>query len=98
MNGSGTALGIDDIYAFEEFKLSGWSEGQIIVIGTDGIWETENSRSETFGKFRLRQIIRQHSQFAAQEILDAIIAALEAFRGTAPQNDDVTLIVVKAIS
>jgi serine phosphatase RsbU (regulator of sigma subunit) len=49
------------------------SEGQIIAISTDGIWETENSQSEKFGKFRLRQIIRQHSQFSAQEILNAII-------------------------
>ena len=52
--------------------LSGGSEGQIIVIGADGIWETENPNSEKFEKFRLQQIIRQHSQFSAQEILNAI--------------------------
>lgn len=96
LNGSGTVLGIDAAFTFEEYKISGWSEGQIVVIGTDGIWETENSRSETFGRFRLRQIIRQHSQFSAQEILNAILNALKEFRGTAPQNDDVTLVVVKA--
>jgi len=96
LNGSGTALGIDASYAFEEYRLSGWSEGQIIVIGTDGIWETDNPNSEKFGKSRLRQIIRQHSQFSAQEILNAIINALNEFRCTAPQNDDVTLVVVKA--
>jgi sigma-B regulation protein RsbU (phosphoserine phosphatase) len=89
-------LGIDAAFTFEEYKLSGWSEGQIIAISTDGIWETENSHSEKFGKFRLRQIIRQHSQFSAQEILNAILNALNEFRGSAPQNDDVTLVVVKA--
>lgn len=98
LQGRGTVLGIDPDWAFEEHKHSGWSEGQIIVIGTDGIWETENRRSEKFGKFRLRQIIRQHSQFSAQEILKAITEALAAFRGTAPQNDDVTMVVVKARS
>lgn len=96
LNGSGTVLGIDAAFAFEENKLSGWSEGQIMVIGTDGIWETENSHSEKFGKFRLRQIIRQHSEFSAMEILNAIITALNEFRGSASQNDDVTLVVVKA--
>jgi sigma-B regulation protein RsbU (phosphoserine phosphatase) len=96
LNGSGTALGIDDRYTFKEFKLSEWSEGQIIVIGTDGIWETDNPNSEKFGKFRLRQIIRQHSQFSAQEILDTILDALNEFRGPAPQDDDVTLVVVKS--
>ena len=96
MNGRGAVLGFDSTYNFEENNQSGWSEGQILVIGTDGIWETENSQFEKFGKFRLRQIIRQHSQFSAQEILDAIIHALNEFRGAAPQNDDVTLVVVKA--
>jgi len=96
LNGSGTVLGIDATFTFEEYKLSGWSEGQIIVISTDGVWETENSHFEKFGKFRLRQIIRQHSQFSAQEILNAILNALKEFRGSAPQNDDVTLVVVKA--
>jgi len=95
LSGSGTALGIDATFTFEEYKLSGWSEGQIIAICTDGIWETENSHSEKFGKFRLRQIIRQHSQFPAQEILNAILDALKEFRGSAPQDDDVTLVVVK---
>ena len=98
LNGRGSVLGIDVDWKFQECKKSGWSEGQIIVIGTDGIWETENLHSENFGKFRLRQIIRQYSQFSAQEILNAITNALEAFRGTAPQNDDVTLVVARAIS
>ena len=89
-------LGIDATFTSEENAHSEWSEGQIIVMGTDGIWETENHLSEKFGKFRLRQIIRQHSQFSAQEIVNAILSALEEFRGTAPQNDDVTLVVVKA--
>ena len=96
LNGRGTVLGFDASWTFEEYKHSEWSDGQIIVIGTDGIWETENPRSEKFGKFRLRQIIRQHSQFSAQEILKAITDALVAFRDTAPQNDDVTLVVAKA--
>jgi sigma-B regulation protein RsbU (phosphoserine phosphatase) len=96
LNGRGSVLGIDPDWTFEEYKHSEWSDGQIIVIGTDGIWETENPHAEKFGKFRLRQIIRQHSQFSSQEILDAITNALEAFRGTAPQSDDVTLVVVKA--
>jgi sigma-B regulation protein RsbU (phosphoserine phosphatase) len=98
LQGQGTVLGIDAGWTFEEYKHSGWSEGQVVVIGTDGIWETENSHSEKFGKFRLRQVIRQHSQFSAQEILNAIIDALAAFRDTAPQDDDVTLVVVKARS
>ena len=97
LNGRGTVLGIDPDWTFREYKQSGWSDGQIIVLGTDGIWETENPNSEKFGKSRLRQIIRQHSQFSSQEILKAITDSLTTFRDTAIQNDDVTLVVVKAL-
>jgi sigma-B regulation protein RsbU (phosphoserine phosphatase) len=98
LKGRGTVLGIDADWKFEEYKHSGWSEGQIVVIGTDGIWETENPRSEKFGKLRLRQIFRKHSQFSEKEILNAITNALAEFRDTAPQHDDVTLVVAKARS
>lgn len=98
LNGHGTVLGIDENWSFQEYKQSGWSDGQIIVIGTDGIWETENYRAEKFGKDRLRKIIRQHSKVSAQEMINAITENLAAFRETAPQNDDVTLVVVKTQS
>jgi sigma-B regulation protein RsbU (phosphoserine phosphatase) len=97
LNGEGSVLGIDADWTFKEYKHAGWSAGQVIVIGTDGIWETENPHSEKFGKFRLQQVIRKHSQFSAQEILNAIINLINEFRGAASQNDDVTLVVVKTL-
>jgi sigma-B regulation protein RsbU (phosphoserine phosphatase) len=97
LNGRGSVLGIDPDWTFKEYKQSGWSDGQIIVIGTDGIWETENPNSEKFGKSRLRQIIRRHNQCSSHQIVKAITDSLTAFRDTAIQNDDVTLVVVKAL-
>jgi sigma-B regulation protein RsbU (phosphoserine phosphatase) len=97
LDGHGTVLGIDENWPFLEYKQSGWSNGQIIVIGTDGIWETENPHAEKFGKDRLRKIIREHSKLSSQEIVKAITEALAAFRETASQNDDVTLVVVKTL-
>jgi sigma-B regulation protein RsbU (phosphoserine phosphatase) len=70
--------------------------GQIILTGTDGIWETENPAGKKFGKDRLRQTIRQHYNGSAEEIIQAVIDALAAFRETASQDDDITLVVVKA--
>jgi sigma-B regulation protein RsbU (phosphoserine phosphatase) len=98
LNGHGTVLGIDQKWSFQEYKKSGWSDGQIIVIGTDGIWETESPDLEKFGRHRLRQLIRQHRHCSAQEILQTITDALVAFRETAPQHDDITLVVVKTKS
>jgi sigma-B regulation protein RsbU (phosphoserine phosphatase) len=98
LNGHGRVLGIDESWSFQEYNQSGWSDGQIIFIGTDGIWETESPDAEKFGRHRLRQLIRRHSHCSSQEILQAITDALAAFRKTAPQHDDITLVVVKTKS
>ena len=95
LRGSGTALGLDDTLHFEEYHFQDWHPGQIILIGTDGIWETENDRGERFGKERLNAIMREQAERSAADILEAVTTTLVAFRGTAPQSDDVTLVVVK---
>ena len=97
LRGKGIALGVDENWSFQHNNRSRWTDGQIILIGTDGIWETENPAGEKFGKDRLRQTIRQHHNGSAEEILQAITDALAAFRQTASQDDDITLVVIKAI-
>lgn len=98
LRGSGIALGIDETLVFNEYEYVGWEDGQIIVIGTDGIWEAENDQVEMFGKDRLRELIREQQNASAREILQAITDALTEFRRTAPQQDDITLVVVKTES
>ena len=96
LGGKGIALGVDDKWSFQEYSLNGWGYGQVILIGTDGIWETENPQGERFGRERLRRIICQNSHACAEKILQAIMDALTTFRQNATQEDDVTLVVVKA--
>ncbi|HBZ54549.1 MAG TPA: phosphatase, partial [Syntrophobacteraceae bacterium] len=95
--GEGMALGVDELQSFEENKASQWQPGMIIVIGTDGIWEAENTDGEMFGKDRLRAVIREARQGSAADILQAILDAVRGFREEAPQLDDITLVVVKIV-
>jgi len=69
--------------------------GQIIVIGTDGVWEARNPKGEMFGKSRLREIIRAHATELAKQILDGVIRESEQFRNPLSIEDDFTLVVVK---
>lgn len=98
LRGSGIALGVEDSLSFHEYEYTNWAEGQIIVIGTDGIWEAENAQHEWFGKDRLREIIRTHHDGSAQDIVELITEALAKFRKTVPQQDDITLVVLKTES
>ncbi|MGD8434223.1 MAG: PP2C family protein-serine/threonine phosphatase, partial [Syntrophobacterales bacterium] len=93
--GDGIALGVDETYAFQENTKELWSDPQIVLIGTDGIWESDNPQGEAFGKKRLREIIRSHKHQSSQEILDAITEALADHRQTASQHDDITMVVIK---
>jgi sigma-B regulation protein RsbU (phosphoserine phosphatase) len=91
------ALGVDIGYTYREGGFIGLSEGQILLIGTDGLWETQNESGEMFGKERLKAVIRQQAGFPSEVILSAILDSLNEFRKSAKQEDDVTLTVVKVV-
>ena len=64
-------------------------------MATDGVWEMHDSGGEMFGKQRFRDVIRHNATRSAGEISQAIIHALESYRGGKPAADDVTLVVMK---
>jgi sigma-B regulation protein RsbU (phosphoserine phosphatase) len=69
--------------------------GQIVFIGTDGIWEAQNPEGEMFGKDRFYSIIRQNFSASANEIQSAIFQSLNHFRKDNAPDDDMTLVVIK---
>lgn len=93
---SGIPLGILEETAFEEMQPIIMSSGNILLVGTDGIWETRNPQGELFGIQRMSFLLEKYSAASAAEIYTAILAAVVAFRDSAPQDDDVTLVVIKA--
>jgi sigma-B regulation protein RsbU (phosphoserine phosphatase) len=95
LKGTGLALGIDRDYIFEENTKTGLAQGQIIAIGTDGIWETFNKDGEMFGKRRFREIIRNNAHFGSSDIIDAIYSEIDTFSKGLKKEDDITLVIIK---
>jgi sigma-B regulation protein RsbU (phosphoserine phosphatase) len=95
LRGSGTALGANAEGRYQEFQKTGLRKGQIIALGSDGLWEARNSRGEMFGKEPICQIIRQAPHVTAKEILASCFNALNIFLQDRAPEDDVTLVVVK---
>jgi sigma-B regulation protein RsbU (phosphoserine phosphatase) len=95
LQGKGVALGIDASHTFQENRLESLDPGAVLLLGTDGIWETQNKKGEKFGKDRLKTIVQQHSGSPSQEMAQAVITALECFREDLKQQDDITLVIVK---
>ena len=98
LGGAGIALGVNEDLVYEENRHGDWGYGQTVLIGTDGIWDAENLNGERFGKERLHGVLRQTSHASAASILQAITDAIAGFRQGHVQDDDVTLVVVKATS
>jgi serine phosphatase RsbU (regulator of sigma subunit) len=93
--GGSAPLGVDDDMTYDEYTRQGLAPGDLIVIGTDGIWEAVNPEGEMYGKQRLREVVRSNARAPLAGIADAIEADLRRFRGSAPQRDDITFVVVR---
>jgi len=94
LKGKGLPLGVDAAIPYRASSTA-IEDGQILFIGTDGIWETANKMGELFGKDRLKEVIRRHAGQSARDILLAVHGAAEEFRGELKQEDDLTIVIVK---
>jgi len=95
LGGSGIALGVDAEWIYEDNKKTDFSNGQIIFLSTDGIWEARNKKGEMLGKEPILNTIRQNSSSDAGQIIDAIFDILDKFIGEVKIEDDITSVVIK---
>ena len=91
---AGLPLGVIEESKYRE-QSNELHPGQIIAIGTDGIWEARNLTGEMFGKDRFKEILREAADLSAQKIMDAVFKAVRDFTGGAQPDDDITLVIVK---
>jgi len=95
LSGSGIALGVDAEWIYEDNKKTDFSNGQIIFLSTDGIWEARNKKGEMLGKEPILKAIRQNSSSDAGKIIDAIFDILDKFIGEVKIEDDITSVIIK---
>jgi phosphoserine phosphatase RsbU/P len=70
--------------------------GDALVLYTDGITETRRGE-ELFGADRRKAALAAAAGASAEELADAVLAAVDAFRA-APSEDDVALLVLRVAS
>jgi len=76
-------------------KKTDFSNGQIIFLSTDGIWEARNKKGEMLGKEPILNAIRQNSSSDAVQIINAIFNTLDNFIGGVKIEDDITSVAIK---
>jgi len=90
----GLPLGVFEEAVYGEYQR-GLAPGQIIVIGTDGIWEARDDHGMMFGKQMLQKVIREHAESSSAQIVQQVLESLKQFIFPLSLQDDATLVVVK---
>jgi len=70
--------------------------GDILLLITDGILETQNVDDELLGPEAVLATVAQNREASAAEIVEAVFALADRF-ADGPQRDDNTVVIVKAV-
>jgi serine phosphatase RsbU (regulator of sigma subunit)/anti-sigma regulatory factor (Ser/Thr protein kinase) len=71
--------------------------GDTLLFYSDGITEAVSPGGELYGAERLAALLAVKAALPAEELAQAIVAAVDAFCGGEPRTDDLTLIVLKVL-
>jgi sigma-B regulation protein RsbU (phosphoserine phosphatase) len=88
-------MGMMTVFRPLESRVAVLEPGDIVAAITDGIYEYENPSGKMFGDQRVVDLIRAEAGASAERILHRIVDEVTAFAAGAPQNDDMTLLIVK---
>ena len=73
------------------------TRGDVLVLYTDGVTEAFNEKDDFFGEERLMDCARRNRSLPAQDLLTTLLGEIRTFTGTAPQSDDITLIIIRVL-
>jgi serine phosphatase RsbU (regulator of sigma subunit) len=91
-------LGLLDDLAIRMREPIALGPGDVFVVASDGIVEAVDAAGAPFGSRRLIDVVVRHHQASASGLLEALRAALAAFTGSAPPEDDRTILIIKRVS
>ena len=89
-------LGFQPTYAYREATLT-FAPGDVLLIYSDGVTEAMNTAREQFGEDHLTALVAAHAHESATALIEKLLAAVDHHTGSAPQTDDMTLLVVKRL-
>ncbi len=94
LEATGMPLGMLEEATFE-VRSTQLEPGDKIVVYTDGVVEAENTAGKFFENKRLESLLRAEAGGSSQQIIAALIQAVEAFTEDLPQSDDITAVAME---
>jgi serine phosphatase RsbU (regulator of sigma subunit) len=90
----GVPLGVMDDYVFDA-KSVRLAPGDALMLYSDGVTEAADLEGNLFGETRLEAVLTTQTGRSCAEIVAAVLDAVRRFAGTAPQADDIAILVVQ---
>lgn len=96
LGSGGLPLGILPNASYQEGHTA-LEHGDLLVIYSDGVTETQNPEGEEFGVQRLSDVMARNITASAAGVRDRIEAALTKFAAGTSSVDDITMVIVKRV-
>ena len=93
----GTVVGLLENYQYQQGSAN-LAPGDLLIAFTDGISEAMNHAEEEWGEERLNATVEQCTGLEAKDIIQRILQDADAFVAGAKQHDDMTLVVLHALT
>jgi sigma-B regulation protein RsbU (phosphoserine phosphatase) len=90
----GPLLGVLPSASFAKGKVF-LDRGDLLLAYSDGILESRNAAEQEFGFERLERNLRSARDASADRILFSVLGAVQDFAGARPQEDDMSLVIVR---
>lgn len=94
LEAGGLVVGLFDQAQYQE-EVVNLRPGDVLLAYTDGISEAITNDDEEFGEERMLSAGKAASGGSAEEILQAVFRAADEFTSGAPQQDDMTILIMK---
>jgi sigma-B regulation protein RsbU (phosphoserine phosphatase) len=96
LEAGGVPLGVMEDATYESGE-SILQPGDWLAIFTDGVIEAENMQQQEYGEARFIGMLHSGVMTTPDVLLESILTDLDRFAGNAPQHDDVTCVLMRAV-
>ena len=88
------AIGLAEHY-FPRTATVQFSDGDVLLLYTDGLTEAFNNEMEQFGQERLAEFVQNAATLSAFDMLQVVREGISIYRGGVRLSDDLTLVALK---
>jgi sigma-B regulation protein RsbU (phosphoserine phosphatase) len=92
---TGRPLGIFPDEVYETAAAPPLAEGDLVLLFTDGVVETENHNGVPFGAERALDVVRRYRHEPAAKLVHRVYRAVRDYAGRPAVDDDITMVVCR---